>query len=51
MVANPNINEPTAKEAPTSERFKEVLKELFAKYNRGGEVSFHYQTEVYFGKI
>jgi SAM-dependent methyltransferase len=32
-------------------KFKEVLTELFANYNKNGSVSFRYQTEVYFGQI
>lgn len=33
------------------EKFRELLKDIFRKYNKNGEVSFHYQTEVYLGKI
>jgi len=33
------------------EKFRELLKDIFAKYNKNGEVSFHYQTELYLGKI
>ena len=33
------------------EKFLVFLKELFAKYNANGKVSFKYQTEVYLGEI
>jgi len=33
------------------EKFKVLLKDIFAKYNQNGKVSFHYQTEVYLGKV
>ena len=33
------------------EKFLRLLKELFAKYNDNGKVSFHYQTEIYLGEV
>jgi len=33
------------------EKFLKLLKELFAKYNDNGKVSFHYQTEIYLGEV
>lgn len=33
------------------EKFREMLKDIFAKYNQHGKVSFYYQTEVYLGKV
>jgi SAM-dependent methyltransferase len=33
------------------EKFKELLKDIFARYSDGGKVSFHYQTEIYLGKV
>jgi len=33
------------------EKFRELLKDVFAKYNRHGKVNFHYHTEVYLGKV
>jgi SAM-dependent methyltransferase len=33
------------------EIFLELLKELFARYNQSGKVSFHYQTEIYLGEV
>lgn len=33
------------------ENFRQLLKDIFEKYSKDGKVSFHYQTEVYFGKI
>ena len=33
------------------EKFRGMLKDTFAKYNENGTVSFHYQTEVYLGKV
>ena len=33
------------------EKFKELLKGMFAMYNKNGHVSFHYQTEIYLGKV
>ncbi len=33
------------------EKFRQLLKDIFAKYNQFGKVSFHYQTEVYLGKV
>jgi SAM-dependent methyltransferase len=33
------------------EKFKGILKDMFARYNKNGRVSFHYQTEVYLGKV
>jgi len=33
------------------EKFRVLLKDIFARYNKNGEVSFHYQTEVYLGKV
>jgi len=33
------------------EKFKVLLKDMFAKYNKNGQVSFHYQTEIYLGKV
>ncbi|HWZ05071.1 MAG TPA: class I SAM-dependent methyltransferase [Mucilaginibacter sp.] len=32
-------------------KFKELLKDMFAKYNKNGKVSFYYQTEIYLGKV
>lgn len=32
-------------------KFKELLKLMFAKYNKNGMVSFYYQTEIYLGKV
>jgi SAM-dependent methyltransferase len=33
------------------EKFKLLLKDVFAKYNKEGKVSFHYQTEIYLGNL
>jgi len=33
------------------EKFREMLKDMFAKYNKNGSVSFYYQTEIYLGKV
>jgi len=33
------------------EKFRGMLKEIFARYNKNGEVSFRYQTEVYLGMV
>jgi SAM-dependent methyltransferase len=33
------------------EKFRGLLKGIFNEFNTGGEVSFHYQTEVYLGKV
>jgi SAM-dependent methyltransferase len=33
------------------EKFRGMLKDIFAKYNQNGKVSFHYQTEIYLGKV
>jgi len=33
------------------EKFKVLLKDIFARYNTGGQVKFYYQTEIYLGKI
>jgi len=33
------------------EVFLKLLKELFAKYNKDGRISFHYQTEIYLGEV
>jgi len=33
------------------EKFRGLLKEIFAKYSINGKVNFHYQTEVYLGKV
>jgi len=32
-------------------KFKGLLKDIFAKYNANGTVTFSYQTEVYIGKV
>ncbi len=34
-----------------SEKFRRLLKDIFAKYNQNGTVSFHYQTEIYLGAV
>jgi SAM-dependent methyltransferase len=33
------------------EKFREALKAIFREYNKGGKVSFQYQTEVFLGKL
>jgi len=33
------------------ENFRLLLKAMFARYNENGKVMFHYQTEVYLGKV
>ena len=33
------------------EKFRGMLKEIFARYSKNGKVSFHYQTEVYLGGV
>jgi SAM-dependent methyltransferase len=33
------------------EKFKQMLREVFARHNKHGKVSFHYQTEVYLGRV
>jgi SAM-dependent methyltransferase len=33
------------------EKFRILLKDIFARYNQNGQVSFHYQTEIYLGKV
>jgi len=35
----------------SGEKFREILKDIFARYNKNGKVSFHYQTEIYLGKV
>jgi SAM-dependent methyltransferase len=35
----------------SGEKFREILKDIFARYNENGKVSFHYQTEIYLGKV
>jgi SAM-dependent methyltransferase len=33
------------------EQFKVLLKDIFDRYNQNGQVSFHYQTEIYLGRV
>jgi SAM-dependent methyltransferase len=33
------------------QKFKGMLKDLFARYYKGGHVNFNYQTEVYLGQV
>jgi len=33
------------------EKFRRLLKSIFDEFNIAGKVSFHYQTEVYLGKV
>jgi hypothetical protein len=33
------------------QQFKGLLKEVFEQYNKNGQVSFQYQTEVYIGEV
>ncbi len=33
------------------EKFRILLKDIFARYNQNGQVSFHYQTEIYLGEV
>jgi hypothetical protein len=33
------------------EKFRRILKNMFAQYNKDGKVNFHYQTEIYLGKL
>jgi ubiquinone/menaquinone biosynthesis C-methylase UbiE len=33
------------------QKFREILKAMFAKYNQNGSIRFHYQTEVYLGEV
>src|ERR1700733_8165165 len=40
-----------AEDTEDGKKFKDLLKQLFVKYNTGEKVSFHYQTEVYLGKV
>jgi len=40
-----------AENATGGKKFRQLLKALFDKYNKNGKVSFHYQTEVYFGGV
>lgn len=40
-----------AEDTSEGKKFKKLLKGLFARYNQNGKVSFHYQTEVYVGKV
>ncbi len=40
-----------AEDTEEGKKFKGLLKDLFAKYNSKGQVSFYYQTEVYLGKV
>jgi ubiquinone/menaquinone biosynthesis C-methylase UbiE len=35
----------------SGEKFREILKDIFTRYNKNGKVSFHYQTEIYLGKV
>ncbi|MFI5158272.1 MAG: class I SAM-dependent methyltransferase [Sphingobacteriales bacterium] len=32
-------------------KFLKLLRELFAKYNDNGKITFHYQTEIYLGEV
>ncbi len=40
-----------AEGTPEGEKFKGMLKDIFARHHINGKVSFHYQTEVYYGKV
>jgi len=40
-----------ADDTPEGEKFRQLLLDIFAKYNRDGKVKFHYQTEIYFGQV
>lgn len=40
-----------AEETEEGQKFKALLKDLFARFNQNGRVSFHYQTEIYLGKV
>ncbi|HZY35733.1 MAG TPA: methyltransferase domain-containing protein [Mucilaginibacter sp.] len=40
-----------AEDTYEGKKFKDLLKALFAKYNKDGKVRFYYQTEVYLGKV
>jgi SAM-dependent methyltransferase len=33
------------------EKFRVLLKDIFRRYNAGGKVTFHYQTEIYLGRV
>ncbi|HEY2582133.1 MAG TPA: class I SAM-dependent methyltransferase, partial [Mucilaginibacter sp.] len=33
------------------ENFRQLLKDIFEKYSKDGKVNFHYQTEIYLGKV
>ncbi|TWJ01449.1 methyltransferase family protein [Mucilaginibacter frigoritolerans] len=32
-------------------KFRTLLKDVFDRYNQNGQVSFHYQTEIYMGEV
>ncbi len=40
-----------AESTDEGEKFRKILKDIFARYNDNGKVSFHYQTEIYFGRV
>lgn len=40
-----------AKDTDAGKAFLKPLKELFEKHNKNGKVNFHYQTEIYLGRV
>ena len=40
-----------ASDTPEGKAFLVLLKEMFARYQENGKVSFQYHTEVYLGKV
>ncbi|WP_428329846.1 class I SAM-dependent methyltransferase [Mucilaginibacter sp.] len=40
-----------AQNSESGKNFRTLLKAIFDKYNTDGKVSFHYETEIYFGKV
>lgn len=40
-----------AKDTEAGKAFLKPLKELFEKHNKNGKVNFHYQTEIYLGRV
>jgi len=40
-----------AKDTDEGKAFLKLLRQLFEKYNKNGKVNFHYQTEIYLGRV
>jgi SAM-dependent methyltransferase len=40
-----------AQNTEEGQKFKKLLRDIFEQYNENGKVTFHYQTEIYLGKV